>query len=144
MGWAHYGTFSGCVSWSGLLAQLLRQGYWDWGCNMSMRLARPIGVTLGTTGKLVMLAGAALGVAGAITLIYQTFMWFAFGHWASIDLHDFSVGPVQSRWMAVNEVLFWLGRQSVGVVGILLGFLLARGGAHMLERHRDHSIGKIH
>ena len=36
-------------------------------------------MTLGKTGKLAMLSGAALGVAGAITLIYQSFVWLAFG-----------------------------------------------------------------
>jgi hypothetical protein len=79
-----------------------------------------------------------------MTLFYQTFVWLAFGHWPSIELHDLLAGLVRSEWITSNEILLWLGRQSVGVVGVLLGYVLARGGSHMLERHRDLTIGQIH
>jgi hypothetical protein len=76
----------------------------------------------------VLLVGMALSLASAAALIYQALIWLEFGHWPSIDLHDLIAGHLQTSF---DQVLFWLDRLP-GVVGLLVGSVLALGGARMV------------
>lgn len=82
-------------------------------------------------GWAFILAGTGLIVAGICALGYQCFTWLKSGIWPSINLRDVIDGPVHGKWLGLNEVLYWFGRQSAGIAGVLVGWLATRVGSEM-------------
>jgi hypothetical protein len=91
---------------------------------------RRMGKTLGDKvwGTALLLAGVCLVVAGIATFGYQAFSWLKLGQWPPIDLQDLMAGPVRSKWLGLNEILFWFGRQSAALAAVLAGWGLIVAG----------------
>jgi hypothetical protein len=56
-------------------------------------------------------------------------MWLKFGSWPPIDLKDLVDGQVRTKWLGLNEIFFWFGRQSAALAAVIVGWLLALGGS---------------
>lgn len=84
-------------------------------------------------GGAMWLLGIALFLAGIGCAVYQAFMWARFGYWPDIDLRDLTDTQMRYKWVGLGEVMYWFGRRSCALMGVILGVLFFRVGNSIFE-----------